>query len=234
MAKKKATKKTAKKAAKRTKKQVTKKKAAKKTAKTKGAATKTTKKKLTAKTARKKTAKAAAKKTTKKKTVKQAASSAGSSTSGFPSTGQLAPDFELMDGSGKAHRLSDYRGRKVVLYFYPKDDTPGCTKEACGFRDTLTEFAKRNAQILGVSPDKVESHEKFARKFSLNFPLLADQDRAVAEHYGAYGEKKLYGKVTLGIKRTTFVIDEQGRLEKIFPNVKADGHEAQVLAYLDQ
>ncbi len=239
MAKKKATKKAAKK-----------KTAARKTAAKKAVKRPTTKKaaaKSTAKKSVKKTSAAARKKTTKvkkaatrsqpRKTKKKAAAAHPPSqpqNGGMPKVGALAPDFELMDGAGQTHRLSGYRGKHVVLYFYPKDDTPGCTREACGFRDTLSEFAERNAIVLGVSPDTVESHRKFAAKFSLPFPLLADPDRAVAQHYGAYGQKMMYGKPVMGIKRSTFIIDPNGRIEQVFANVKADGHEMEVLRYLDE
>lgn len=152
----------------------------------------------------------------------------------YPPVGALAPDFELMDAQGRAHRLSEYQGRRVVLYFYPKDDTPGCTKEACGFRDVFSELTDRDVVVLGVSPDSVDSHKRFVGKYGLNFPLLADRDHAVAEQYGAWGEKNRYGKITIGIRRTTFVIDKSGRIEHVFTNVRADGHEHQVLKYLDQ
>jgi peroxiredoxin Q/BCP len=146
--------------------------------------------------------------------------------------GDPAPDFELPDQTGKLHRLSDYRGRRVVLYFYPKDDTPGCTKEACGFRDRLGDFTGRNAAVLGVSPDSVDSHRRFVEKFGLTFPLLADEGHRIADQYGVWVEKNLYGKPSWGIARTTFVIDADGRIEQVFRNVKADGHEQEVLSRL--
>ncbi|MBN2446393.1 MAG: thioredoxin-dependent thiol peroxidase [Phycisphaerae bacterium] len=152
----------------------------------------------------------------------------------IPAPGTFAPDFELMDGSGHAHRLSDYQGRRVVVYFYPKDDTPGCTTEACGFRDSHSDYASVNAAVLGISPDSVESHERFAQKFALPFPLLADPEHAVVEQYGAWGAKQMYGNATMGVLRSTFIIGPDGRIEHVFENVKADGHAAEVLEYLRQ
>jgi peroxiredoxin Q/BCP len=139
-----------------------------------------------------------------------------------------APDFELPDQDGNVVRLSDLRGRKVVLYFYPKDDTPGCTAQACGIRDSYAELGKR-AVILGVSPDTVKSHKKFEQKFSLPFPLLADEGHVVAERYGVWKEKSMYGRKYFGNERTTFVIDEQGRIAKVFEKVKPERHTEQVL-----
>jgi len=146
----------------------------------------------------------------------------------------MAPDFSLDADRGDAVRLSELRGRRVVLYFYPKDDTSGCTTEACGFRDTLPEFDARGAVVLGVSPDDVDSHEKFRDKYDLNFPLLADPDHAVAEAYGAWGEKKLYGREYEGVLRTTFLIDADGRIEKIYRSVKPAGHAEEILAELER
>jgi peroxiredoxin Q/BCP len=146
--------------------------------------------------------------------------------------GQPAPAFTLKDGAGNTVSLSDYRGRKVVLYFYPKDDTPGCTKEACDFRDSHAEIADRGAVVLGVSPDDETSHAKFARKFSLPFTLLSDPEGRTAETYGVWKEKNMYGRITLGVERATFLIDEEGILRKIFPRVKVEGHLDQVLAAL--
>ncbi len=146
--------------------------------------------------------------------------------------GDSAPDFSLNDDQGKPHTLSNYRGKHVVLYFYPKDDTPGCTTEACGFRDALGQFTDRNAVVLGVSPDDVASHQKFAGKFGLTFPLLADEDHSVAERYGVWVEKSMYGKTYWGITRTTFVIGPDGRIKKIFRGVRPEGHEREVLAAL--
>ena len=146
--------------------------------------------------------------------------------------GKPAPDFELATDTGERVKLSDYRGQPVVLYFYPKDDTPGCTVEACGFRDSYADFEKRGAVVLGVSPDDVASHVKFKNKFSLPYPLLADPEHEVAEQYGVWGEKKLAGKTYVGVKRSTFVIDADGNVAKVMHNVKPDGHPEQVLAAL--
>lgn len=149
------------------------------------------------------------------------------------SEGDMAPDFSLASDGGDPVRLTDLRGRRVVLYFYPKDDTSGCTKEACGFRDALPEFDARGAVVLGVSPDDVDSHEKFRDKYDLNFPLLADPDHSVAQAYGAWGKKKLYGREYEGILRSTFLIDPAGRIEKIYRKVKPAGHADEILAELE-
>lgn len=146
--------------------------------------------------------------------------------------GDLAPDFSLPSDSGDVVRLSDLRGRKVVLYFYPKDDTSGCTREACGFRDALPEIEERNAVVLGVSPDSVRSHERFRDKYDLNFPLLADEDHEVAAAYGAWGKKKLYGREYEGVLRSTFLIGEDGRVEKAYRKVRPAEHADEVLAGL--
>ena len=149
----------------------------------------------------------------------------------MPAVGQPAPAFTLPTVGGQSIALADYQGKQaVVLYFYPADDTPGCTKEACSFRDLGSQFAEAGAAILGVSPDPVDSHAKFAGKYSLNFPLLADTDKAVAKAYGAWGEKTSYGKTSQGILRTTFVIDRKGIIQKVFPKVKVDQHGDEVLA----
>lgn len=147
--------------------------------------------------------------------------------------GDRAPDFELESDSGATVRLSDLHGRKVVLYFYPKDDTPGCTTEACELRDRTPEIEARGAVVLGVSPDGLKSHQKFKAKYELPFTLLSDPDHTVAEAYGAWGEKKRYGKTYEGILRSTFVIDEEGVIEKVFAKVKPKGHGDQVLEALD-
>jgi peroxiredoxin Q/BCP len=147
--------------------------------------------------------------------------------------GDKAPDFTLQDDSGSTVKLSALRGKPVVLYFYPKDDTPGCTKEACSFRDRSAELKKRGAVVLGVSPDDVASHARFRDKFHLNFPLLADAGHKVAEKYGAWREKNLYGKVSMGVQRSTFVIDGEGIVRKAWHKVSVDGHDDQVLAALD-
>ena len=147
--------------------------------------------------------------------------------------GKKAPDFTLPSSEGGRVNLKKLRGKPVVLYFYPKDDTPGCTREACAFRDSQAALKKKGAVVLGVSGDSLASHEKFTRKYKLNFPLLSDADRAVAKKYGAWGEKVLYGKKFIGMIRSTFVIDAQGVVRKVFPRVRVDGHAEQVLKALD-
>jgi thioredoxin-dependent peroxiredoxin len=144
--------------------------------------------------------------------------------------GKPAPDFELATDTGERVKLSDYRGQPVVLYFYPKDDTPGCTTQACGFRDSYADFEKRGAVILGVSPDDEASHVKFKNKYSLPFTLLADPEHKVSEQYGVWGEKKYAGKTYWGVQRSTFLIDADGNIAKVMHNVKPDGHPEQVLA----
>ncbi len=146
--------------------------------------------------------------------------------------GKKAPDFTLKDDNGATVKLSALKGKKVVLYFYPKDDTPGCTKEACSFRDGFKEIQKKGAVVLGVSPDSVESHKKFKEKFHLNFQLLNDDAKKVVNAYGVWKEKSLYGRKYMGVERTTFVIDEDGKIKKMFPKVKVDGHYEEVLAEL--
>lgn len=146
--------------------------------------------------------------------------------------GSKAADFTLPTHDGTRLKLSSLRGAPVVLYFYPKDDTPGCTKEACGFRDAMAKLAKHKAVVLGVSPDDPESHEKFRQKYKLPFTLLADVDHKVAEKYGAWREKNMYGKKSMGIARSTFIIDADGKVAKVFKAVRADGHDEQVLAAL--
>lgn len=149
--------------------------------------------------------------------------------------GENAPDFSLPSTEGKKTNLSDYRKKKnVVLYFYPKDDTPGCTKEACDFRDSLRHFDKRDSVILGVSQDSLSSHENFQRKFNLPFPLLSDETKEVIKKYGVWKEKNMYGKKYMGIERTTVLIDKEGKIYKIFPKVKVDGHFKEVLEALGQ
>jgi len=143
--------------------------------------------------------------------------------------GDKAPAFTLEDQSGKTVKLSDFKGKTVVLYFYPKDDTPGCTREACAFRDEQSALKKAGAVVLGVSPDSGASHAKFAGKYKLSFPLLADTDHAVSEKYGAWGEKSLYGRKFMGITRSTFLIDASGKVARVWPKVKVDGHVDQVL-----
>lgn len=143
--------------------------------------------------------------------------------------GDPAPDFSLPDGKGNTIRLQDFRGQRVVLYFYPRDNTPGCTKEACGFRDAYAEFAGINAVVFGVSTDDAKSHEKFTAKFDLPFPLLVDADGAVSTQYDSYGLKKFMGKEYMGISRNTFVIAPDGRIEKIYKKVKPDNHAQDIL-----
>lgn len=143
--------------------------------------------------------------------------------------GEKAPDFEVAADDGSTVKLSDFRGRKVVLYFYPKDDTPGCTTQACELRDRIEEFDARGTVVLGVSPDDVASHQKFKQKFGLNFPLLADPDHRVAELYDVWKEKSFYGKKSMGVERTTFVIAEDGSIAQILPRVKPAQHAAQLL-----
>ena len=143
--------------------------------------------------------------------------------------GDKAPAFKLPSVEGGDIGLKDFAGKTVVLYFYPKDDTPGCTREACAFRDSQAALKKAGAVVLGVSPDSVESHQKFRVKYKLNFPLLADADKSVSKKYGAYGEKVLYGKKVTGMIRSTFVIDGDGVVRKVFPRVKVDGHADKVL-----
>jgi peroxiredoxin Q/BCP len=148
--------------------------------------------------------------------------------------GQKAPDFTVSNDAGQNIKLSELKGKKIVLYFYPKDDTPGCTVEACAFRDGIEEIKKRGAVVLGVSADSVESHKKFKDKFDLNFPLLADTDKKLIEAYGVWKEKSMYGKKYMGIERTTFIIDEQGKIAQIFPKVKVQDHYDDVLEALGE
>ncbi|MCY2976445.1 MAG: thioredoxin-dependent thiol peroxidase [Planctomycetota bacterium] len=148
--------------------------------------------------------------------------------------GTKAPAFTLVSDSGEKVKLSQFKGKSVVLYFYPKDDTPGCTKEACAFRDAQSEMTKLGAVVLGVSPDTLESHVKFRDKYTLNFSLLADPDHAVAELYGAWREKNMYGKKSMGVQRSTYLIDTQGKIAKVWKKVSVDGHDAAVLEALKQ
>lgn len=151
--------------------------------------------------------------------------------------GEKAPDFCLkgIDEKGEEREfcLKDFGGKKLILYFYPKDNTPGCTTEACDFRDNLNVLVSKGYQVVGVSPDSVKSHKNFKEKYGLNFPLLSDPDKKVAEAFGAYGEKKMYGKVTKGIIRSTFLIDEEGKIAKAWRNVKAKGHVEKILKELE-
>ena len=147
--------------------------------------------------------------------------------------GDQAPAFSLNNTEGKTVKLADFKGKKVVLYFYPKDDTPGCTKEACGFRDDHSELQKRGIEVLGVSADGQASHQKFTTKYSLPFSLLSDPEHEVMEKYGAWGEKNMYGKIVQGVLRSTFIIDEAGKIVHIFRKVKTDTHSQDVLAVID-
>ncbi|MDP1768408.1 MAG: thioredoxin-dependent thiol peroxidase [Nitrospirota bacterium] len=146
--------------------------------------------------------------------------------------GKKAPAFSLPDQSGESVSLKDFAGKQVVLYFYPKDDTPGCTKESCAFRDAITPIKKAGAVVLGLSFDGQVSHQKFIKKFTLPFPLLSDEEKVVATAYGVYKEKSMYGKKYMGIERSTFVIDPAGKLKAIFRKVKVEGHVDEVLAVL--
>ena len=148
--------------------------------------------------------------------------------------GKKAPAFNLKDQHGKTHRLADYAGRPLVLYFYPKDDTPGCTKEACAFRDNLPKFKASKAAVLGVSILDEASKAKFADKYDLNFPLLADADHAVAEKYGVWQKKSLYGRSFMGIVRTTYLIDADGKVARRWDNVKVDGHADEVISAVNE
>jgi len=149
-------------------------------------------------------------------------------------TGKPAPTFTLPDETGKLHSLSDYRGKTVVLYFYPADDTPGCTKEACNFRDDHLKYRNAGAVILGVSPNDEKSHEKFKKKYKLPFPLLADKGHKVCELYGVWAEKVTFGKHYMGVVRSTFIIDHQGRLASVFDKVKVPDHSREVLSTLKE
>ena len=146
--------------------------------------------------------------------------------------GQEAPDFELTSDTGEHVRLSQFRGKPVVLYFYPRDDTPGCTTQACAIRDSYDDFEERGAVVLGVSPDEETSHVKFKQKYGLPFTLLADPEHVVAEQYGVWGEKKYMGRTYMGVERSTFLIDAKGRIAKVMRRVKPDTHVEQVLAAL--
>jgi peroxiredoxin Q/BCP len=144
--------------------------------------------------------------------------------------GDVAPDFTTRDAQGNSIRLSDFRGQRVVLYFYPKDDTPGCTKEACSFRDADDELAKNGIKVFGVSLDSEESHQQFATKYNLPFTLLSDTDHTVSDLYGVYGEQSFAGRKYMGVARKTFLIDEQGSIKKVFDKVNVEAHAAEVMA----
>ena len=150
------------------------------------------------------------------------------------SAGIPAPDFILADENGTQRRLSDYRGHALILYFYPKDDTPGCTTEACNFRDDYSTYVEAGVTVLGVSPDTVKSHEKFKQKYQLPFPLLADEDHAVCESYGVWGEKQFMGRNFLGVLRTTFLIDANGKIKRVFEKVRPAEHSAELLAAIKE
>jgi|SRR3954468_19252058 len=154
--------------------------------------------------------------------------------SDWPLETTKAPAFNLESVDGTKVKLGDLQGSPVVVYFYPADDTPGCTREACAFRDRSEELAKLGAKVIGISPDDVASHLKFRDKYRLNFPLLADPDHAVAEKYGAWREKNMYGKKKMGIARSTFLIDAKGKIVKVWKAVKVDGHDEQVIAALKE
>ena len=147
-------------------------------------------------------------------------------------TGMKAPDFNLLDKDGNTVRLSDFRGKKVVLYFYPKDNTPGCTRQACAFAASYEQFKTQDIVVIGISKDSAASHLKFAQKYDLPFILLSDPELQAIQAYGVWQEKKLYGKVSMGVVRTTYIIDEQGNIEKVMPKVKPDTNAADILTYL--
>lgn len=154
------------------------------------------------------------------------------SSTAYPAVGSNAPEFSAAASNGQTVRLSQFKGNPVVLYFYPRDNTSGCTKEACGFRDSHQKLIAAGAVVLGVSPDSVASHQKFAEKYELPFLLLADEDHKIASAYGAWQEKSLYGRKYMGIARTTFVIDKSGRIAHVFSGVKPVGHDEEVLAWI--
>ena len=146
--------------------------------------------------------------------------------------GMKAPDFNLLDMGGNTVRLSDFQGKKIVLYFYPKDNTPGCTRQACAFAASYAQFKTQDVIVIGISKDSVASHQKFAQKYDLPFILLSDPELQAIQAYGVWQEKKLYGKVSMGVVRTTYIINEQGFVEKVMPKVKPDTNAAEILAYL--
>lgn len=148
--------------------------------------------------------------------------------------GAAAPSFKTIDQNGEPVALEDFRGKKVILYFYPKDDTPGCTKEACAFRDNFPKFKKLNVEVLGVSVDDEKKHKKFAEKYDLPFRLLADVEKKIVQDYGVWGEKSLYGKKYMGTNRVTYLIDENGKIERVFPKVKPETHAEELLKLLSE
>ncbi|MCF8363136.1 MAG: thioredoxin-dependent thiol peroxidase [Prolixibacteraceae bacterium] len=147
--------------------------------------------------------------------------------------GDMAPDFKGMNQNGEQISLSDYSGKKVILYFYPKDSTPGCTSEACNLNDNYDMWLSKGYEVIGVSPDSVASHKKFAEKYNLNFNLIADTEKEILQQYGSWGEKKMYGKTYMGVLRTTFVIDEEGRIVDVIEKVKTKDHTNQILSTLE-
>lgn len=150
----------------------------------------------------------------------------------YPKVGDLAPEFTLNDSEGRGVSLSDFRGHRVVVYFYPKDSTPGCTKEACDFRDSFQRINEKDVVLIGISADSAASHKKFAEKYDLPFHLLSDPEHKVLEQYGVWKEKNMMGRRYMGIERTTYVIDEEGRIAHVYPKVKVDGHVGEVLGFL--
>ena len=146
--------------------------------------------------------------------------------------GAKAPDFELLNKDGETVRLSDFAGKKIVLYFYPRDNTPGCTRQACAFAGAYSAFREQNVTVIGISRDSTASHQKFAEKYDLPFILLSDPELKAIQAYGVWQEKKNYGKVSMGVVRTTFIIDEEGNIEKVMPKVKPDTNAAEILAWL--
>lgn len=232
----KASKTKAKKSAKKATKKTLKKKSKKMTAKAKKSAVKAkkkaTSKKTTAKTSRKISASKSKSASVQPKHKPATATETTNTKTYKLNQGDMAPSFSLLDQTGRTVSLEEFRGKTVVLYFYPKDDTPGCTKEACSFRDNIEQFLNKDAVILGVSADDAESHQAFVQKYGLNFTLLADTDKKVSEAYGVWVEKNMYGKTYMGIERTTFIIGANGQIIEIFRQVKVDGHTEQVLDVL--
>ena len=147
--------------------------------------------------------------------------------------GQVAPDFSLLDKDGKVHTLRAFKGKKVVLYFYPKDNTPGCTKQACAFRDNMNRFNDKNVVIIGISKDSIKSHQKFANQFNLNYLILSDETLQVIQAYGVWVEKTMYGKKYMGVSRSTFVIDEHGMIEKVYKKATPDKSVGDIIDYLE-
>lgn len=175
-------------------------------------------------------------KSTKKETPTKALDSkkVGKNPAAYPAVGSPAPDFTTAASSGQTVRLKDFRGKIVALYFYPKDNTSGCTKQACGFRDSHAPLTKAGIVVLGVSPDSVASHDKFITKYQLPFTLLADTEKTICTAYGVWQEKSMYGRKYMGVARTTFVIDKEGRIARVFEKVKPEGHDAEILEFVKQ